>query len=248
MIASPELTRFSLEDFVARHERKNLLRFIVCGSVDHGKSTLIGRLLYESKCLFDDQLDALAKDSRNHGTKGGDLDLALVLDGLAAEREQKITIDVAYRFFTTERRKFIVADAPGHEQYTRNMATGASTADLALLVVSAESGLTGQTKRHLLIVSTLGVRQIAVAVNKMDLVDWSQSKFAALEIEFRAFVKDLDFDEVALLPVAAASGDNVVSRSDHMNWYRGPTLLDISSRFRPHPSRMAAPSVCQCNG
>jgi sulfate adenylyltransferase large subunit len=235
MIASPELTRFSLEDFVARHEKKNLLRFIVCGSVDHGKSTLIGRLLYESKCLFDDQLDALAKDSRNHGTKGGDLDLALVLDGLAAEREQKITIDVAYRFFTTERRKFIVADAPGHEQYTRNMATGASTADLALLVVSAESGLTGQTKRHLLIVSTLGVRQIAVAVNKMDLVDWSQSKFAALETEFRAFVKDLDFDEVALLPVAAASGDNVVSRSDHMDWYRGPTLLDYLEQVQTPP-------------
>ena len=235
MIASPELTRFSLEDFVARHEKKNLLRFIVCGSVDHGKSTLIGRLLYESKCLFDDQLDALAKDSRNHGTKGGDLDLALVLDGLAAEREQKITIDVAYRFFTTERRKFIVADAPGHEQYTRNMATGASTADLALLVVSAESGLTGQTKRHLLIVSTLGVSQIAVAVNKMDLVDWSQSKFAALETEFRAFVKDLDFDEVALLPVAAASGDNVVSRSDHMDWYRGPTLLDYLEQVQTPP-------------
>ena len=207
MIAWPELAPFSLEDFVARQESKNLLRFIVCGSVDHGKSTLIGRLLYESKMLYDDQLDALAKASRSHGTQGGNLDLALVLDGLAAEREQKITIDVAYRFFTTERRKFIVADAPGHEQYTRNMATGASTADLALLVVSAESGLTAQTKRHLLIVSTLGVRQVVVAVNKMDLVGWSRSKFAALEAEFRAFVKDLDFDDVALIPAAAAGGD-----------------------------------------
>jgi len=167
MIARPEQTSFSLDDFVARQESKNLLRFIVCGSVDHGKSTLIGRLLYESKLLFDDQLDALAKASRRHGTQGDNLDLALILDGLAAEREQKITIDVAYRFFTTERRKFIVADAPGHEQYTRNMATGASTADLALLVVSAESGLTAQTKRHLMIVSALGVRHIVIAVNKM---------------------------------------------------------------------------------
>jgi bifunctional enzyme CysN/CysC len=227
MGASPKLAPFSLEDFVARQEKKNLLRFVVCGSVDHGKSTLIGRLLYESKCLFDDdQLDALDKDSRSHGTQDGKLDLALMLDGLAAEREQKITIDVAYRFFTTERRKFIVADAPGHEQYTRNMATGASTADLALLVVSAESGLTVQTKRHLLIVSALGVRQIVAAVNKMDLIGWSQSDFAKLEAEFRLFVRDLDFDETTFIPVAAASGDNVVSRSEHMDWYRGPTLLD----------------------
>jgi len=210
MTASTELAPFSLEDFVARQEKKNLLRFIVCGSVDHGKSTLIGRLLYESKLLFDDQLEALARASRNHGTQDGRLDLALVLDGLAAEREQKITIDVAYRFFTTERRKFIIADAPGHEQYTRNMATGASTADLALLVVSAENGLTLQTKRHVLIVLALGVRQIVVAVNKMDLVGWSQAKFAVLEAEFCAFVKGLDFDEVTLIPVAAASGDNVV--------------------------------------
>src|SRR3974377_507154 len=167
MIARPEKTSFSLDDFVARQESKNLLRFIVCGSVDHGKSTLIGRLLYESKLLFDDQLEALARASRNHGTQDGRLDLALVLDGLAAEREQKITIDVAYRFFTTERRKFIIADAPGHEQYTRNMATGASTADLALLLVSANDGLTRQTRRQAIIVSTLGVRRLVVAVNKM---------------------------------------------------------------------------------
>jgi sulfate adenylyltransferase large subunit len=226
MIAGSELAPFSLEGFVARQESKNLLRFIVCGSVDHGKSTLMGRLLYESKLLFDDQIDALAKVSHSHGTQDGDLDMALILDGLAAEREQKITIDVAYRFFTTERRKFIVADAPGHEQYTRNMATGASTADLALLVVSAETGLTVQTKRHVLIVSALGVRQIVVAVNKMDLVGWSQSKVTVLESEFRAFVKDLDFDEIAFVPVAAANGDNVVSRSDQMDWYRGLTLLE----------------------
>jgi sulfate adenylyltransferase large subunit len=235
MIGGAEQSLFSLDDFVARQESKNLLRFMVCGSVDHGKSTLIGRLLYESKLLFDDQLDALAKASRSHGTQGGDLDMALVLDGLAAEREQKITIDVAYRFFTTERRKFIVADTPGHEQYTRNMATGASTADLALLVVSAESGLTGQTKRHLLIVSALGVRQIVVAVNKMDLVGWSQSQFAALKADLRAFARYLDFDEVALIPVAAAIGDNVVSRSNHMGWYGGPTLLDYLEQVQIPP-------------
>jgi sulfate adenylyltransferase large subunit len=235
MIAWSEQSPFSLDDFVARQEQKNLLRFIVCGSVDHGKSTLIGRLLYESRLLFDDQLDALAKVSRSHGTQGGDLDMALVLDGLAAEREQKITIDVAYRFFTTERRKFIVADAPGHEQYTRNMATGASTADLALLVVSAESGVTRQTKRHLLIVTALGVRQIVVAVNKMDLAGWSQSKFAMLEAELHGFATDLDFDEITIIPVAAASGDNVVSRSDHMDWYRGPSLLDHLERVEIPP-------------
>jgi sulfate adenylyltransferase large subunit len=226
MIACPEQTFFSLDDFVAQQESKNLLRFIVCGSVDHGKSTLIGRLLYESKCLFDDQLDLLAQESRNHGTQGGKLDLSLLLDGLAAEREQKITIDVAYRFFTTARRKFIVADAPGHEQYTRNMATGASTSDLALLVISADAGLTSQTKRHLLIVSTLGVQRIVAAVNKMDLVGWSQSVFAEIEAEFRSFVKDLGFSGVFFIPVAAASGDNVVCRSGRMDWYRGPTLLD----------------------
>jgi sulfate adenylyltransferase large subunit len=236
MIGCSEQTLFSLDDFVAQHESKTLLRFIVCGSVDHGKSTLIGRLLYESKCLFDDQLDALAKDSRNHGTQGGNLDLALALDGLAAEREQKITIDVAYRFFTTGRRKFIVVDAPGHEQYTRNMATGASTADLALLVVSAESGLTKQTRRHLLIASTLGLRNVVVAINKMDLVGWSRSEFAAVEAEFyRSFIKDLDFDEVAFIPVAAASGDNVVCRSDHMGWYRGPSLLEYLEQVQIVP-------------
>jgi sulfate adenylyltransferase large subunit len=235
MVACPEQTLFSLHDFIAQQESKDLLRFIVCGSVDHGKSTLIGRLLYESKCLFDDQLDVLAQESRNRGTQGGKLDLSLLLDGLAAEREQKITIDVAYRFFTTERRRFIVADAPGHEQYTRNMATGASTADLALLVVSAESGLTVQTKRHLLIVSALGVRQIVVAVNKMDRVGWSRSEFGELEAEFRAFADDLDFATSAVIPLAAASGDNVVSRSDHMDWYRGPSLLEYLERVHIVP-------------
>src|SRR3981081_1360737 len=190
MTARPDPSEFAIDDFLRRQERSSVLRFIACGSVDHGKSTLIGRLLYEAKLLFDDQLETLAAESRKHGTLGKELDFSLLLDGLAAEREQKITIDVAYRFFATERRKFIVADAPGHEQYTRNMATGASTADLALLLVSARDGLTLQTRRHALIVSTLGVRHFVVAVNKMDLVGWSESKFAALEAQIRALARE----------------------------------------------------------
>src|SRR5262252_9297947 len=169
MTVRPDPGTFSLESFLLQQERKSLLRFVVCGSVDHGKSTLIGRLLYEAQLLLEDQLDALSASSARTGTPEGELDFSLLLDGLAAEREQKITIDVAYRFFTTSRRKFIVADAPGHEQYTRNMATGASTADLALILVNAAAGLTRQTRRHTLIVSTLGVRRLAVVVNKMDL-------------------------------------------------------------------------------
>jgi sulfate adenylyltransferase large subunit len=225
MTVRPDPGAFALESFVARQECKSLLRFVVCGSVDHGKSTLIGRLLYEAKLLFEDQLDALAASSRSIGAQDGELDFSLLLDGLAAEREQKITIDVAYRFFTTDKRKFIVADAPGHEQYTRNMATGASTADLALILVNAAAGLTAQTKRHSLIVSTLGVRRLVVAVNKMDLVDWSQAAFAEIEANFRAFAADLDFTDIVFVPVSARSGDNVVGRSPHMDWYRGPTLL-----------------------
>jgi sulfate adenylyltransferase large subunit len=230
MTARPDPTGFALDDFLLRQESRSLLRFVVCGSVDHGKSTFIGRLLYEGGLLFDDQLDALEVDSRRHGTQGDERDFALVLDGLAAEREQKITIDVAYRFFTTQRRKFIVADVPGHEQYTRNMATGASTADLALLLVSAREGITPQTKRHALIVSTLGVRHIVVAVNKMDLVGWQQAPFAALEAEFRKFAEDLGLNELVFIPVAARSGDNIVTRSDRLRWYRGPTLLDYLER------------------
>jgi sulfate adenylyltransferase large subunit len=187
---------------------------------------LIGRLLYEAGILCVDQLDALDRDSLRHGTQGEDRDFALLLDGLAAEREQKITIDVAYRFFATERRKYIVADAPGHEQYTRNMATGASTADLALLLVSASDGLTRQTRRHALIVSTLGVRRFVVAVNKMDLIDWSESKFAAFEAEIRAFLRNLDVNNVAFIPIAARDGDNIVFRSQRMRWYHGPALLE----------------------
>ena len=244
MTARPDPTGFALDDFLLQQESRSLLRFVVCGSVDHGKSTFIGRLLYEGGLLFDDQLDALEVDSRRHGTQGDERDFALVLDGLAAEREQKITIDVAYRFFTTQRRKFIVADVPGHEQYTRNMATGASTADLALLLVSAREGITPQTKRHALIVSTLGVRHIVVVVNKMDLVGWQQAPFAALEAEFRKFAEDLGVDELVFIPIAARSGDNIVTRSDRLSWYRGPALLDylerveIASRQERHAFRL----------
>jgi sulfate adenylyltransferase large subunit len=217
----PNRSLFDADDASARHERKSLLRFIVCGSVDHGKSTLIGRLLYESGLVLPDQLLALVR----RGSPNEEIDFSLLLDGLAAEREQKITIDVAYRFFATERRKYIVADAPGHEQYTRNMATGASTADLALLLISATDGLTRQTRRHANIVSTLGVRRFVVAVNKMDLVDWSEARFAELEAEIRAFVRDLDLDEVIFIPVSAREGDNLDSGSRHMPWYKGPSLL-----------------------
>ena len=224
--------------------QKGLLRFVACGSVDHGKSTLIGRLLYESKQLFADQLDALAADSRKFGTQDGALDFALLVDGLAAEREQKITIDVAYRFFATPRRKFIVIDAPGHEQYTANMATGASVADLALVLVGADDGLTRQSKRHTVILSMLGVRKLVLAVNKMDRVGWSQDAFEAIAESFRAFTAGLGFDDVVCIPLAANSGDNVVARSARMEWYRGPTLIehleqvDTARRADQHGFRM----------
>ncbi|MDT7607101.1 MAG: bifunctional enzyme CysN/CysC [Pseudonocardiales bacterium] len=203
-----------------------LLRFITCGSVDDGKSTLIGRLLYESKLLHTDQLESLAADSKRVGSRGGDLDFALLVDGLAAEREQGITIDVAYRFFATERRRFIVADTPGHEQYTRNMVTGASTAHAAVILVDARSGLLTQTRRHLHLVSLLGVRQVLLAVNKLDLVGYSPEVFAAISDEFRAFAKELGVGDVGCVPVCAVDGANVVSRSGHTPWYGGPTVLD----------------------
>ena len=175
---------FGYEAFLAAHQRKEVLRFITCGSVDDGKSTLIGRLLHDTKQIFDDQVSALERDSRRHGTRGGEIDLALLVDGLQAEREQGITIDVAYRFFSTERRSFIVADTPGHVQYTRNMATGASTAEVAVLLVDARKGLSPQTRRHALLVSMLGIRRVVLAVNKMDLIGWSQDRFEAILTEF----------------------------------------------------------------
>jgi bifunctional enzyme CysN/CysC len=214
-----------VEAYLAQQERKDLLRFITCGSVDDGKSTLIGRLLYESKLVFEDQLAALAADSRRHGTQGDDLDFALLVDGLAAEREQGITIDVAYRAFTTDKRKFIVADTPGHEQYTRNMATGASTAELAVIVVDARKGVLTQTRRHTFIVSLLGIRHVVVAVNKMDLVDYDQEVFRSIEADYLAFAASLGLDDVTCIPVSALKGDNVVVPGLIMDWYHGPTLL-----------------------
>ena len=215
-----------------RHENKELLRFITCGSVDDGKSTLIGRLLHDSKHLFDDQLVALAADSRRHGTQGERIDYALLLDGLAAEREQGITIDVAYRFFDTDKRKYIVADCPGHEQYTRNMATGASTADLAVVLVDARKGLLVQTRRHTYIASLLGLKHIVLAVNKMDLVGYDFAVFDAIAEEYAALAASLGIAHVQCIPMSALQGDNLIEHSDAMPWYDGPALLEYLDTVR----------------
>ncbi|MGH6987394.1 MAG: sulfate adenylyltransferase subunit CysN [Caulobacteraceae bacterium] len=207
-------------------QQKSLLRFITCGSVDDGKSTLIGRLLYDSKLIYADQLAQLEADSRRIGTQGGDLDFALLVDGLAAEREQGITIDVAYRFFSTEKRKFIVADAPGHEQYTRNMVTGASTADLAVILLDARKGVLTQTRRHTFLARLLGVRHVVLAVNKMDLVGFNQGVFETIEGEFRAFAQSLGHSAIEAIPISALAGDNVIHRSPRMAWREGPSLLE----------------------
>jgi bifunctional enzyme CysN/CysC len=222
----PELLSADVAAYLKTHEDKGLLRFITCGSVDDGKSTLIGRLLYEAGLLFDDQLQALEVDSKNVGTQGEELDFALLLDGLQAEREQGITIDVAYRYFQTQRRKFIVADTPGHEQYTRNMVTGASTADCAVLLLDARKGLLTQTRRHTFLVSLLGLRHVALVVNKLDLVDYSESRFAELEGEYQAFARQLGLDDVTCIPLSALRGDGVIEPSPRMPWYHGPTLLE----------------------
>ncbi|MGE3831242.1 MAG: sulfate adenylyltransferase subunit CysN [Parvibaculaceae bacterium] len=214
-----------VELYLRAQEDKDLLRFITCGSVDDGKSTLIGRLLYEAKMLFEDQLSALEADSKRLGTQGGALDFALLVDGLAAEREQGITIDVAYRAFTTDKRKFIVADTPGHEQYTRNMATGASTADLAIILIDARKGVLVQTRRHSFIVSLLGIRNLVLAVNKMDLMDYRQDVFDAIEADYREFARGIGITEVTCIPLSALKGDNVIERSEAMPWYHGPTLM-----------------------
>jgi bifunctional enzyme CysN/CysC len=206
-------------------QQPELLRFITCGSVDDGKSTLIGRLLYDSKLVFEDHLSALDKDSKKFGTQGEELDFALLVDGLAAEREQGITIDVAYRYFSTPRRGFIVADTPGHEQYTRNMATGASTADLAVILVDARKGILPQTRRHSYIVSLLGVRHVVVAINKMDLVDYKQETFDQFVRDYLEMAKDLGFETITPIPMSALKGDNVTTPSTHMSWYQGQTLL-----------------------
>jgi len=212
-------------DYLDAPKHSSLLRFITCGSVDDGKSTLIGRLLYESKMLFDDQLATLESDSRKVGTQGGELDFALLVDGLSAEREQGITIDVAYRFFATDKRKFIVADTPGHEQYTRNMVTGASTADLAVILIDARKGVLTQTRRHAYLVSLLGIRRVVLAINKMDLVDFAQATFNSILAEFTGFAEKLGLSDIVAIPMSALRGDNVTEHSPAMPWYQGPALM-----------------------
>ena len=215
-----------VREWLAEQERKELLRFITCGSVDDGKSTLIGRLLYESKQVFDDQLAALESDSKRHGTQGDAIDFALLVDGLSAEREQGITIDVAYRYFTSPRRKFIVADTPGHEQYTRNMVTGASTADLAVLLVDARKGVLTQTRRHSYLAKLVGIRRFVLAVNKMDLVDYDQAAFDAICTDYRDFAGKIGIEDWVAIPVSGLKGDNVTGRSEATAWYNGPALLE----------------------
>ncbi|HEY4555517.1 MAG TPA: sulfate adenylyltransferase subunit CysN, partial [Lysobacter sp.] len=233
-------TAGSVADHLRHHESRDLLRFITCGSVDDGKSTLIGRLLHDTKALFVDQLSALASDSRRHGTQGGAIDYALLLDGLDAEREQGITIDVAYRFFGTDRRRFIVADCPGHEQYTRNMATGASTADVAIVLVDARKGVLTQTRRHSYIVSLLGIRHVLLAVNKMDLVGFDRARFEDIAGAYAGLAAQLGIDRVTAVPLSALNGDNLLQRSAATPWYTGPSVLDYletvdAAQARPDP-------------
>ncbi len=215
-----------IEAYLEQHQHKSMLRFITCGSVDDGKSTLIGRLLYDSKMIFEDQLANLESDSKRVGTQGDEIDFALLVDGLAAEREQGITIDVAYRFFTTEKRKFIVADCPGHEQYTRNMVTGASTADLAVILIDARKGVLPQTRRHSYLCKLLGIRNILLAVNKMDLVDYGQPVFDQIVSDYRSFAGSIGITEFTAIPISGFKGDNITSASPNMPWYQGPSLID----------------------
>jgi bifunctional enzyme CysN/CysC len=237
-----EMIAEDIHKYLESHENKGLLRFITCGSVDDGKSTLIGRLLYESKMLFDDHLEALKIDSKKSGTQGENLDFALLVDGLAAEREQGITIDVAYRFFSTDKRKFIVADTPGHEQYTRNMATGASTADLAILLIDARHGILPQTRRHSFIVSMLGVKKIILAVNKMDAIEYSQDIFESIVDEFRQFCEDsLEVKDFTAIPISALKGDNITNSSPNTNWYQGPPLMEYLETVEISENRDATP-------
>ncbi|BBP00779.1 sulfate adenylyltransferase subunit 1 [Sulfuriferula nivalis] len=230
--------------FLAQQQKLELLRFITCGSVDDGKSTLIGRLLWESKQLFEDQLASLKQDSKKFGTQGDDIDYALLVDGLAAEREQGITIDVAYRFFATDKRKFIVADTPGHEQYTRNMITGASTADVAVILVDATQGVLTQTRRHAYLVSLMGIRHVVLAINKMDRADYGAGVFEQIREDFKAFAQSLGFESMTAIPVSALKGDNIIDRSPQTPWYAGPTLmgyLETVDFGQPASDRMVFP-------
>ncbi len=241
-----DLIASDIEAYLQQHEHKSLLRLITCGSVDDGKSTLIGRLLYDAKMLYEDQLATMASDSRKWGTQGGDIDFALLVDGLAAEREQGITIDVAYRFFSTERRKFIVADTPGHEQYTRNMVTGASTADVAIILVDARRGVLTQTRRHSFLASLIGIRKVVLAINKMDLKDFSESVFNTICEEYRGFADQIGLEEITAIPLSALKGDNMLQPSAHTPWYRGPTLMGFletvevdATRAQQNPLRLS---------
>ena len=226
-IEQNNLIESDIETYLKQHENKQLLRFITCGSVDDGKSTLIGRLLHDSKMIFEDQLAAINKDSKKHGTTGEEIDLALLVDGLQSEREQGITIDVAYRFFATDKRKFIIADTPGHEQYTRNMATGASTADLSIILIDARHGIQTQTKRHSYISNLLGIKNIVVAINKMDLVDFSEQRFNEIKADYQVFAEELGIESPIFMPVSALTGDNVVNPSENMPWFTGPSLMRL---------------------
>ncbi|MDA1076500.1 MAG: sulfate adenylyltransferase subunit CysN, partial [Proteobacteria bacterium] len=236
--------RTEVETYLADQASKTTLRFLTCGSVDDGKSTLIGRLLYDAKLIFDDQLAALETDSKKMGTQGQDIDFALLVDGLAAEREQGITIDVAYRYFATDKRKFVVADTPGHEQYTRNMATGASNAEFAVILVDARKGVLTQTRRHSYIVALFGIRKVVVAVNKMDLVAYDESIFRMIEHEYREFAADLPPLDIECIPISALKGDNITSSGDNMPWYHGETLMahlenvQVAVDLNDHPFRM----------
>ena len=225
-VQEEDLIRGNISEYLTRHETKDLLRFLTCGSVDDGKSTLIGRLLYDSHMIYEDQLEKVTKDSKIYGTTGDDFDPALLTDGLKAEREQGITIDVAYRYFSTDKRKFIIADCPGHEQYTRNMATGASTCNLAVILIDARHGVITQTRRHSFICSLLGIKHVIVAINKMDLVGWSEDKYESIKLDFNKAVARLDFVDIHFIPISALKGDNVVDRSTDMPWYEGPTFLN----------------------
>jgi len=238
MAHQSDLIAVDIEKYLKQHEKKSLLRFITCGSVDDGKSTVIGRLLYESKMLFEDQLAAIANDSKKWGTQGGDIDFALLVDGLAAEREQGITIDVAYRFFSTDKRKFIVADTPGHEQYTRNMITGASTADVAVVLIDARKGVLTQTRRHSYLVSLIGVRKVVLAINKMDLVDYSEKVFNQINEEYLEFAKQIGLNDVTSIPLSGLKGDNMLVASEKTPWYHGPTLMGFLETCEVDESRL----------